>query len=198
MATAQRKTTSERISSVALQLLECEGAEAVSMRRVAEAVGVTPMAIYHHFPNREALLQAVTDAEFSRLLGFITEARERVGADPVTRLVEMMVGYVEYALARPLVFEYIFSEPRPDARKFPDDFRARRSPTLTPVADAVLAAMHENQLKRDDEWEIALELWALVHGYAIFYLGGRFHLSEGEFRELCRRGTRRLIDGLGA
>ena len=41
------------------------------MRRVAEAVGITPMAIYHHFPNRDSLLNSVTDREFAKFLGYI-------------------------------------------------------------------------------------------------------------------------------
>ena len=44
------KNTADRIANVALAILEKEGPEAVSMRRVAEAVGITAMAIYHHFP----------------------------------------------------------------------------------------------------------------------------------------------------
>jgi AcrR family transcriptional regulator len=60
--------TADRIAYVALSILEKEGPEAVSMRRVAEAVGITPMAIYHHFPSREALLNTITDREFAKLL----------------------------------------------------------------------------------------------------------------------------------
>ena len=64
-------TTAEHIAQVALEILEAEGAEAVSMRRVASAVDITPMAIYHYFPNREALLNHITDREFSKLLEYI-------------------------------------------------------------------------------------------------------------------------------
>ena len=58
--------TAVRIAGAALRILETEGAAAVSMRRVAQEAGVTAMAIYHHYDNREALLHAVTDADFSR------------------------------------------------------------------------------------------------------------------------------------
>ena len=62
------QNTADRIAQIALTILENEGPEAVSMRRVAEAVGITPMAIYHHFPSREALLNTITDREFAKLL----------------------------------------------------------------------------------------------------------------------------------
>ena len=72
--------TADRIANVALTILENEGPEAVSMRRVAEAVGVTPMAIYHHFPSREALLNTITDREFAKLLSYMQAHRLNISA----------------------------------------------------------------------------------------------------------------------
>jgi AcrR family transcriptional regulator len=65
------KMTSERIAEAALSILEAEGPEAVSMRGVADAVGIIPMAIYHHFPTRKSLLDSITDREFEKFLGYI-------------------------------------------------------------------------------------------------------------------------------
>jgi AcrR family transcriptional regulator len=190
------KTTSEQIAAVALGLLERHGPEAVTMRGVAKAVGITPMAIYHHFPNRDALLTTVTDAEFDKLRGLIETIRQHGSPKPRTHLKEMVMSYVDYALAQPRLFDYVFSRPRPDARRFPEDFRARRSPTLTLLADVVDEAMRAGELKKDDVWEVTLALWAHVHGYLMLYLSGRFDLPEEEFRQLCARSVKRLMDGI--
>lgn len=189
-------TTSGRIATEALRILERESADTVSMRRVAQAVGITPMAIYHHFPNREALLNFIVDREFDKFLGYM-QARPQRGSIE-SRLLGSMDSYISYAFDRPRIFDYVFSQPRPDARRYPDDFRARRSPTLNPIADLVAQAMESGYLKGDDVWEIALELWAHAHGYVTLYRGGRFHLSETQFRALVRRSLRRLIYGLKA
>jgi len=189
-------TTAERIAEEALKVLETQGEDAVSMRRVAQAVSITPMAIYHHFPNREALLNFVVDREFEKFLGYI-QARPLRGSIE-SRLLSSMDSYISYAFDCPRIFDYVFSQPRPHARRYPDDFRARRSPTLNPIADLIAQAMESGYLKRDDVWEIALELWAHAHGYIMLYRGGRFHLSEAEFRALVRRSLRRLIHGLKA
>ncbi|HVW78549.1 MAG TPA: TetR/AcrR family transcriptional regulator [Alloacidobacterium sp.] len=189
-------TTAERIADEALKLLEDEGESAVSMRRIAQTVGITPMAIYHHFPNRETLLNFVVDREFGKFLGYI-QARPLRGSLQ-SRLLGCMDSYIDYAFDRPRIFDYVFSQPRPGARRYPDDFRARRSPTLTPIADLVAEAMKSGFLKKDDAWEIAMELWAHAHGYVALYRGGRFHLSEAEFRALVRRSLRRLLYGLKA
>jgi len=188
--------TAERISRAALAILETEGPDAVSMRRVADAVGITPMAIYHHFPSREALLNTVTNQEFATFLSYIEKRPTR--GSPETQLVSAMEAYIDYAFDRPRIFDYVFAEPRPGARRYPDDFRARRSPTLNPIADAVRDAMHTGLLRKDDVWEVALELWALTHGYVALYRAGRFNLPEKEFRALVRRALRRLIHGLKA
>ncbi|MGB2632610.1 MAG: TetR/AcrR family transcriptional regulator [Candidatus Acidiferrum sp.] len=188
--------TAERIAKVALSILEKEGPEAVSMRRVAQAVGITPMAIYHHFPSREALLNTITDREFAKLLSHIQAHPLRGSVED--RLLAVMEGYVDYAFVQPRVFDFVFSRVRPGARQFPRDFRARKSPTLNPVADMLAAEMEKGNLKKDDVWEVAFALWAHVHGYVLLNRGGRISLSEKDFRKLLHRSLRRFLHGLKA
>ena len=189
-------TTADQIAKVVLEILESEGPEAVSMRRIAHVVGVTPMAIYHHFPNRQALLDVVVDREFTCFLESMQSRPARGSMESL--LVDCMDAYIDYAFDRPRIFDYVFSQPRPNARRYPDDIRARRSPTLNPIADLVSRAVNSGYLKKDDIWEIALQLWAHVHGYIALFRAGRFQLSEAEFRKLVERSMRRLIHGLKA
>lgn len=57
--------TRERILEAALSLVDEEGIEALSMRRLAKGLGVDPMAIYHHLSNKRALLSALIKEVFS-------------------------------------------------------------------------------------------------------------------------------------
>ena len=166
------------------------------MRRIAGEVGITPMAIYHHFTNRDELLQSIVTKEFDNLLGFIQQAPASPSME--THIVHIMDAYLDYSFARPHIFDYIFSKPRPDARRYPEDFRERRSPTLNPVADAVAKWMEKGKLKQDDVWEVAFQLWAHTHGYVMLYRGGRFNLSQDEFKKLVHRSIRRMLHGLKA
>jgi AcrR family transcriptional regulator len=190
------QATEERIAETALNLLETGGEEGVSMRRVAAAVGITPMAIYHHFADRKALLNFVVDREFTKYSETF-QALPRRGTYE-SQILTCMDTYIDYAFAHPRIFDYVFAEPRPGARRFPEDFRARRSPTLNPVADLLQKAMEAGYLKQDDVWELAMELWAHTHGYVALYRGGRFDLPEKEFRALVRRSIRRMLHGLKA
>lgn len=188
------RPTSARIAAAAARILEREGLAAVSMRRIARELGITPMALYHHYRNRKALLDAVADAEFARLKAISDRKLARRGARG--DLIRAVDAYLDYALARPHAFDYVFNTRRAGARRFPTDFRAGRSPTLTPVADELEAAMQSGTIRRGDRWEIALQLWAQAHGYVALYRAGRFEQGEKAFRALYHRAVQRLLDGL--
>jgi len=51
--------TREKIVEKALEILDAEGVERLSMRRLGDALGVEAMALYHHFPNKDAILDGV-------------------------------------------------------------------------------------------------------------------------------------------
>ena len=85
--------TADRILRAALTLFEREGAQGVSMRRVAAAVGLTPMAIYRHFPNRDALLKRIGDDSFDAIVRH-WDARGR-GGDVRERLIAVQRIYLD-------------------------------------------------------------------------------------------------------
>lgn len=51
--------TREKIVEKALEILDADGVEGISMRRLGDALGVEAMALYHHFPNKDAILDAL-------------------------------------------------------------------------------------------------------------------------------------------
>lgn len=164
------------------------------MRRVAAAVGLTPMAIYRHFPNREALLKRIGDDSFDEIARHWL-ARSQ-GGDVLARVIALQRIYLDYALAHPYLFDHAFSTRRADARRYPEDFRAGRSPTLTIAAEAVAEAMRAGVLREDDAWDVAITLWAHTHGLVALYRAGRFSYDEARFRQFYEASLRRLLEGL--
>ncbi len=188
--------TAERILGAAQGLLAQEGAEAVTMRRVARSVGITAMAVYRHFPNHEGLLQAVTDAgfrDFAERLGRLSSA-----GTLDERLTRILDQWVDFALENPPLFELMFLRRRAGARRFPEDFRAGLSPTANVLAAVIEKGMQDGQLREDDAWEITFETGALLQGLLMLYLGGRISGTDAEFRALCHRSFRRYFDGIRA
>lgn len=186
--------TATRILRAARKLFERDGAGAVSMRRVADAVGITPMAIYRHFPNRDALLKRISDDSFQEIAHHWSARKQ--GGDVLARLLATQRIYLDYALAHPHLFDHAFSVRRDDARRFPEDFRARRSPTLNVVADVVVEAQQAGRLCAGDPWDIAMTLWAHTHGLIALYRAGRFSYDDREFRAFYDASLGRLLDGL--
>jgi AcrR family transcriptional regulator len=186
--------TADRIIVAMRRLLEREGAEAVTMRRVADAVGITAMAIYRHYPDRAALLNAVADQGFAELAATVQRTRLPARIEP--QLLRLTDVYVDHALHHPRLFELMFLAPRKGARRYPRDFKAGRSPTLNPGVALLQAAMARGELKADDPWEIAFEMGALIEGLVMLYLGGRIGGGPRQLRALIRRSIRRYLHGI--
>lgn len=187
-------STDRAIALAASRILDSEGADAVTMRRVAKAVGITAMAIYRHYPGRAALLNAIAEDGFAALA--VSLRKRRLAGTVEQRLEKMGDLYLDHALENPRLFELMFLKPREGARRYPSDFKARRSPTATEVADLVAEGMRDGTFRADDAWEIAFEMGALSHGLIQLYLGGRIELSRTAFRALYRRSFRRYLNGL--
>lgn len=189
--------TAEQIAAVARRILEKEGAGAVSMHRIARELGVTPMAIYHHYENRDALLRHLINEELLQLVAI----GDRLAADPAAPKSReaMMDAYFYYALERPHMFDYLFNQARDENRsRYPTNFRNRESPSLTPVADRIEAMMQSGELRKDDVWEVTMQLWAHAHGFVTMYRNGLFDMSEDEFRAFYHRAMKRLFEGFAA
>src|SRR5579864_5378341 len=94
--------TAKKIMTAGRRLLDAEGSDAVTMRRIAKAVGITPMAIYRHYPDREALLTALADEGFTELAGCL--ARSRSSGTIEERLMRLADIFLEHALENPRLF----------------------------------------------------------------------------------------------
>jgi len=189
-------STAERIAATARAVLDAEGSAAVSMRRVASAIGVTPMALYRHYPNREALLAALADRAFEDLE---KEWRTRppTGAGPEAELYAAFDALFDVAVTRPHLYRFLFTEVRETARAYPDGFRDGGSPTLNVLAGLIRAGIDDGVLRADDEWDVAFTLAAHMQGLILLYHGGRTDAGE-DFRARAHASLKRVLDGIRA
>jgi AcrR family transcriptional regulator len=186
--------TTSKISAAARTLLDKEGASGVTMRMIASAVGITPMALYRHYPNRDGLLNALADAGFMELAVKLEALRLRGGIE--NQLLKLLDVFLDYGFDNPRLFELMFLTKREGARRYPDDFTSRRSPTANAFADVIAKAMGIGYFREDDVWEIVFETGALIQGLVLLYLGERVTMSPSEFRAFCHRSLRRHLNGL--
>ena len=166
------------------------------MRRVATAVGMTPMALYRHYPNRDGLLNTLADGGFTELAAKFAVLRLTGRID--RQLLKILDVFLDHAFENPRLFELMYLTKRAGARQYPEDFRKRRSPTANVSADVIAQAMEIGYLRKDDVWEIVFETGALMQGLIMLYLGGRVSMSPPEFRAFCHRSFGRYFNGIRA
>lgn len=164
------------------------------MRRVASAVGITPMALYRHYPNRDGLLNALADVGFVELSEKLASVRLTGGIEE--QLLKILDVFLDHAFEKPRLFTLMFLTKREGARQYPEDFRARRSPTANVSADVIARAMETGYFRKDDVWEIVFETGALMQGLVMLYLGSRVAMPPESFRAFCHRSFGRYLNGI--
>jgi len=169
----------------ASEAIEAGGPEAVSLRDLAKALGVSTAAPYRHFADRRALLSEVAARGFAQL----TRDYDRVTADnpdPVTAQREMARVYLGLAFRQPGLFRLMFDS----------DLLGPGAPAnLTEAAGAAWAALYASVSRIDpDAGEAVLKRrtitgWSTLHGFIALVQGGRLRgfmtepLTEAELVE---------------
>lgn len=88
----------------AVAIIDREGVEACTIRACARRAGVSHAAPLHHFPDRQALLVAVTQATWLELGTALDTAAQAGGDRPESRLLAIGLGYIDWAAAHPARF----------------------------------------------------------------------------------------------
>lgn len=183
--------TRDRILKAARRLFDEKGLESLSLRNVARKVGITPMAIYRHFADKQALIdELVRDA--------LQEWSGRVQAlppcDGLAKLEQIGDAFLDFALNEPRRFEAAFLLHSTRARRYPDDFIAGRSPAGNAQLEVLERLIADGTLRAASAIEIMLTNSALSQGLITLYRGGRTAGGEEDFRALYRRAMRRSTE----
>ena len=184
--------TRERILSAAGEVLDHEGIGGLTIRKVAARAGLSPMAIYRHFDDKDALINALM-ADGLAVWGEI--ARSVRDEDPVRWLWALMDAYLDFALTQPHRFDAAFFLPARDARKYPDDFLAGRSPIISMIMVRIDQATAGRRPSGTTVLDITLVLVALAQGLISMQRANRFSSVE-QFKALYRATLRLSIDSL--
>lgn len=169
MASSALSPRAREIVAAARELLEAEGPEALSMRRVAERVGIRAPSIYKHLPDKQALEAALISAGFEEWAGAFTgDTPEALGR-----------AYRGYALAHPHLYRLMTERPLDRHRLAPGvEERAAQ-----PLVDAA-----------GGDPVTARAVRAFAHGMTILELNGRFP-PGAELDAAWAAGLRALLRG---
>ena len=175
------KITRDVVLAAALQIIDRDGAEALSMRRLARALNRDPMILYRHAPNKAALLDDVVEIVLAQL--------EVDSADPdwAGQLRVIARDYRRLALAHPHVVPLLVTRP------LATPLALRPQGTLRPL-EHVLALLTRAGFSGPDALHIYRALFGFLHGHVLNELQEVVENPE-ETDDLLRLGLHRLPIG---
>ena len=144
-----------------LAALAGSDAESISLRELARTVGVSPTAVYRHFPDKKALLAALADAGVARLGNAQRIASEQAGGG-AAGFAATGRAYVRFALAHPSLFRLTFTHGGYSA-----------APTESSDTASQMLRGYAEQFGGVDAERLTLQAWAVAHGLAMLMLDGR-------------------------
>ena len=151
---------SEIVGAAEKLLLSSGSDEAVSIRAVATAVGVTAPSIYRHFADKDQLILAVCESQFGNF-NEVMLAAARGATTPMDELQAMGEAYIQFGLDHPEAYAVMFMRP-------PSEFLALegagRPEAYLGVVDLVKRAVEAGQMETKNVDLAAQVIWAAVHG----------------------------------
>ncbi|PID95915.1 MAG: hypothetical protein CSA84_07595, partial [Actinomycetales bacterium] len=197
----------------AVSQVRARGAGQVSLRQLAQEVGVSPSAAYQHFPDKAALMMALSDWVFNELDAQMQAAIDAVTVDGPTgalaRLGTLGHTYVRFAATEPNLFRHMSNTPRttdlPDGSSTPEvtGETEPQSGAHRLVLEAIAEIDGYGLLRSDIGSDDGLDAlaWSTVHGFATSQFRSADDCRVGQFptsHRVRRPGTRRPLGNVRA
>ena len=146
-----------------VEILSKEGIDGLSLRKVAQRVGVSHNAPYSHFPDKQALIAAISTEGFRELHETLEAAISSHPNKPQIQLQEMAWAYVQFAMNKTDTFKIMFSGVLKKEKDYPA-FVEIAHQTFQRVVDIVQACQEIGILRAAPPEMMAVSVWGQVHG----------------------------------
>jgi len=168
----------------AADLLEQEGPDGLSVRRIAAAAGVAPMGVYNHFESKFGIIEALFVQGFERLGEAISATRDI--EDPYEALRESGRRYRALALAHPMVYRIMFLRSVPGFEPS-DQALEVASEAFGFLISSVQRGIAAGVLAEGPPSDIAQMIWASIHGWVSLELMGMGFVEDQDngFKQVC-------------
>ena len=179
----------------AVRTIRDDGVAALTLRAAGARLGVSRTALYRHFADKSALLNAVSEDGFNRLSAALERAWIDAGGG-VAGFEAQGRAYVRFALDNPSHYRVMFGVWR--SREHDDSaVRAAGGRAFQLLVDALAALQRDGVVRRDEMPNtIALYVWAAVHGIAMLGIDDRLPGGPGGIRDVADYAVRRIGTGI--
>jgi AcrR family transcriptional regulator len=145
------------------------GVQELSLRELARDIGVSHGAPRRHFPDRQALLDALAEAGFARLGAELRSAFDGAGEDFEARLRATGAAYVRFATRDAALLELMFAGKHREGAEALQEAAVR---TFAVLLELIQQGQEEGALERGDPERVGLVLLATIQGIASLITGG--------------------------
>ncbi len=176
------------------QMIAEEGVEGVTMRGLAQRIGVSRTAPYRHFENKAALLAAVAQEGFEELIKHLRCARTADPTlSPIIRFEKMGMSYVQFAIAQPTAYRLMYGADAVRAEDHPKVREVVRR-TLDELIEMIQECKAAGFLKTYHPRDVGMTVWSACHGLSLLLIDQ--HLQIDNVDQLIERVTRIVRVGL--
>lgn len=181
------------IEAVERLLIETGDEAAVTIRAVADAVGVTPPSVYLHFADKDEMLFAVCERNFAEL-DRLTQEAAAGSTDPLESLALRGRAYVRFGVEHPEQYRILFMG-KPS--RTPEDFDLERLGDAAAFGHLLehVTTCVQSGLIQGDPLQVSLVLWAGVHGLTSLLIS-KPEFPWPEVDAIADRLCRALVYGL--
>jgi len=186
------------LRSAAAALIAERGAEAVSLREISQAAGVSHTAAYRHYADKQALLADLAEHGFRELAQINRDTIAVTPGGPVEQLKACGRAYVRFGVQRPQVLQLMFGQAIPDWTIHPSLQEAANALAQT-LADVVAAGQAGGTIRAAPLGDVTLTAWSLVHGLAMLMAGRRIpveNVDEAFVEHMAAQAVALLMGGL--
>lgn len=187
--------TKEKLLAIAAERFLAVGPDGVSLRDVAKRAGITPMAVYRHYADKEALLLAVVEQGFANYAAYLRPVS--LASDPADHLRWLAGRVFDFATEQGAYFELMFLTAR-TIRGLGDRSTIRRIhlPTYRVAREALRDAGHGSVPGSGTLRDATIEMLAYCIGFCAFVISGALQASPEEARRQYLDGFDRLLTRL--
>jgi AcrR family transcriptional regulator len=179
----------------AVRIIAKKGVDALTLRSVGARLGVSRTALYRHFADKSALLEAVASEGFRMLRLQLLDAWEHQGRNSAA-FEDMGMAYVRFAVANPAHYRVMFGG-RVEQSVDPDLAREGAG-AFQALVDALVALQARGTVRSEQPLRLAQFIWATVHGIAMLAIDGLLERQQTEVEALVRFANERIKASIAA
>lgn len=155
----QKELTKNAILQVVEEIVLQEGWQAVSIRKIAEAIGYSLPVVYNHFESKDAIQEEFVKQGFDMLAVAMQSTKAKFN-EPEQQIIEMSLSYFEFAFSNAAYYKMMFGLGIPSCQK------AREIAEIGKFSCTLISTIG-NLMDVDDEQRKLLKfhtLWSILHG----------------------------------